>query len=130
MQVWPPFCSAPHTAALAARSRFASSSTIIGSLPPSSSVSGRSRSAAFSASCLPTSVEPVKCSMSTCSTSAPPTSLPLPFATRNTSSGAPISRIASAISSELSGVMPAGFSTTVLPAMSAGIASPKLFTSG
>ena len=57
---------------LAARSTSASRSTIIGSLPPSSSDAGISRSAAATATLRPVRVEPVKWIMSTFSTSAAP----------------------------------------------------------
>jgi len=50
--------------------------------------------------------------------------------TRNTSSGAPAARIPSSISCEVSGVTSLGLSTTELPAMSAGTASPNEFESG
>ena len=63
------------------------------------------------------------------SISAEPAS-PRPVATRKTSSGQPAARMPSAISSDVSGVTSLGFSTTVLPAISAGMQSPKLFVSG
>src|SRR3954452_736237 len=66
----------------------ASRSTIIGSLPPSSSDTGVSVSAARAITFLPVFVDPVNMIMSDSSTSAAPVS-PRPVATRNTSSGAP-----------------------------------------
>ena len=71
---------------------------------------------------LPTSVDPVKqilrtagCEMNRC-----PTTDPAPVTTWNTPSGSPASRASSASRSAVSGVSPAGLSTTVLPAASAG----------
>ena len=55
---------------MAARSRSASASTIIGSLPPSSSDTGVSVSAARAMTFLPVAVEPVNMTMSTSSISA------------------------------------------------------------
>ncbi len=60
MHVWPEFWNAPHTAPAAARSRSASSHTIIGSLPPSSSSTGVKVSAAAAMTRLPVRAEPVK----------------------------------------------------------------------
>ena len=67
--------------------------------------------------------------MSTLSTSAAPVS-PAPVATGKTSAGTPHSRSASPIISVASGVTSLGLSTTELPAISAGMQSPKLFVSG
>ena len=64
----------------AARSTSASASTIIGSLPPSSSDTGVSVCAARSITFLPVSVEPVNITMSTSSISAAPVA-PSPVAT-------------------------------------------------
>ena len=116
-------------AALAARSRSASASTIIGSLPPSSSDTGVSVRAARSMTFLPVAVEPVNITMSTSSISACPVS-PRPVATWKTPSGSPHSRIASSISSDVSGVTSDGLRITALPAASAGMQSPKEFDSG
>ena len=85
--------------------------------------------AARSITFLPTSVEPVNMTKSTWSISSLPTS-PLPTATWKTSSGSPHSRSPSCMSSEVSGVRLAGFSTVALPAASAGMQSPKEFVSG
>ena len=67
--------------------------------------------------------------MSTCSISAAPVS-PRPVATWKTSSGRPHSRSPSAISSEVSGVTSDGLRITLLPAISAGMQSPKELVSG
>ena len=60
MQIWPALAKAPNTAALTASSISASSSTISGALPPSSSRTGFRCSAQSLAIVLPTLVEPVK----------------------------------------------------------------------
>jgi hypothetical protein len=60
MQIWPWFMNAPNAAASTAWSRSASSSTISGALPPSSSSTGFKCSAANFAMMRPTLVEPVK----------------------------------------------------------------------
>ena len=116
-------------ARLAARSRSASRSTIIGSLPPSSSEQGISRRAAASATLRPVRVEPVNMTMSTSSTTAAPVA-PRPVTICRTSGGRPHSRIPSAISIEVSGVISEGLSSTLLPAASAGMQSPKELVSG
>ena len=114
---------------LAARSTSASASTIIGSLPPSSSETGVSVSAAFAMTFLPVAVEPVNMIMSTSSTSAAPVA-PRPVATWKTPSGIPHSRRPSASSSDVSGVISDGLRITLLPAASAGMQSPNEFVSG
>ena len=78
---------------------------------------------------LPVAAEPVNITMSTSSTSAAPVS-PRPVATWKTCSGMPHSASISAISSEVSGVTSDGFSTTALPAASAGMQSPNELLSG
>ena len=79
---------------------------------------------------LPVATEPVNITMSTWSTSAAPVS-PRPVATWKTSSGRSRTRLnISAISSDVSGVISEGFSTTALPAASAGMQSPKELLSG
>ena len=69
----------------------------------------------------PTSVEPVKAILSTpsCATSAAPVA-PSPVTMLTTPGGRPASTQISAKASAVSGVNSAGFSTTVLPAASAG----------
>ena len=87
----------------------------------------------FAARCItlmPVSVEPVNMTKSTASISASPASRPVPVATWKTCSGIPQARSPSSISSEVSGVTCAGFSTAALPAASAGMQSPKEFVSG
>ncbi len=55
---------------------------------------------------------------------------PVPVATVKTPSGMPASASISAISSEVSGVTSEGLRTTALPAISAGMQSPKELISG
>ena len=59
MQIWPVLASPPNAAAFTARSRLASRRTIIGSLPPSSRLTGVSVSAARFITILPVRSEPV-----------------------------------------------------------------------
>ena len=77
MQTWPELNIPPQAAALAARSRSASARTIIGSLPPSSRLTGVSVSAARAITLRPVRSEPVNWMKSTASTRAPPVS-PMP----------------------------------------------------
>ncbi len=129
MQTWPALSSPKVAAALAARSMSASARTIIGSLPPSSRLTGVRLSAAFAITFLPVAVEPVNITKSASSTSAAPAG-PRPVATLKTPSGSPAAASISAITSEVSGVTSDGFRITALPAASAGMQSPKLFVSG
>ena len=109
-------------AALAAFARSASSQMIIGSEPPSSSVTRLEPLAASAATCSPVGVEPVKATLRTsgCVTSASPVSAPVPGNTVSTPSGRPASARISPSRSVVSGVESAGFATTVLPHSSAG----------
>ena len=72
--------------------------------------------------CLPTRVEPVKAMQSTsmCSASGEPASVPKPGTTLNTPGGMPAASASSARRSAVSGLFSEGFSTTELPAASAG----------
>ena len=100
--------------ALTARSRSASRSTISGSLPPSSRLTGVSVSAARFITTLPVRSEPVNWTKSTSSTSAPPVS-PMPLTTSRTS-GPPISSFHARTSSMVeSGVNSEGLMTTAQP---------------
>ena len=95
---------------------------IIGSEPPSSSVTRFIPGAASAMICSPTGVEPVKAILRTSGwrTRAVPVTDPLPVTTLNTPAGRPPSASSSAKRSVVSGVVPAGLATTVLPATSAG----------
>ena len=129
MQIWPEFIIPPQAAALAARSRSASARTIIGSLPPSSRLTGVRVSAARAITLRPVLSEPVNWTKSTLSTRAPPVS-PIPC-TQSKTSGPPISCFqASTTSARPSGVNSEGLTTTAAPACRAGIASPSERISG
>ena len=95
---------------------------IIGSEPPSSSVTRLVPLAHSAMICSPTGVEPVKAILRTSGwvTSALPAFEPPPVTTLNTPGGSPPSCRSSAKRSVVSGVVPAGLATTVLPATSAG----------
>src|ERR671934_381096 len=129
----PQFEKAPQGAPSTARARSASASTSIGSLPPSSSVTGRSSSAHAIAIRRPTSVEPVKKTFASpgARTSAPPTSPPAPCTVWTSPAGAPASTNARSTHAPESGVSSEGFTTTAFPAATAatvwvnGIASGK-----
>src|ERR1700692_4117310 len=100
----------------------ASSSTMFGDLPPSSSVTFlRSLAAALTIS-LPTSVEPVKATLSTwlCAANGAPQDSPKPVTTLSTPGGKPASRHSCASRSDDRGVSSAGFNTTVQPAVNTG----------
>ena len=73
---------------------------------------------------LPVAVEPVNMILSAASISATPVS-PRPVATWKTSLGSPHCASPSASSNDVSGVTSEGLRTTLLPAIRAGIASPK-----
>src|SRR5471032_939562 len=121
-QVWPALryfdAMAPSTAA----SRSASSKTMKGALPPSSSDSFLIVGAHCSISRRPTAVEPVKLSLRTVGllVISAPISLGSPVTTLNTPGGTPACSASSASASAENGVDSAGFSTMVQPAASAG----------
>ena len=122
--VCPALANPPHSAPATAWSRLASPSTIIGSLPPSSSTDPFSARAHASPTPRPVSTEPVKNTLATLdSTSAGP--VPGPWTTRTRPSGTPARSNTRAIRSPINGVSEAGFSTTPLPAISAIATSPK-----
>ena len=122
MQDW--LCRVKRMAAMmpsTTQSSLASGNTIEGLLPPSSSETGTMRSEAARMIDLPTSVEPVKESLATVGwlASGAPHSSPSPVSTLSTPGGRN-SWQTSASSSTQSGASSAAFSTSVLPAMSAG----------
>ena len=109
----------------AAASTSASSKTITGDLPPSSSDTRfRLPADAFTISC-PTSVLPVNATLSTpaCEASAAPAS-PKPVTTFTTPSGKPTSHTSCASRSAVSGVCSAGLSTTRVAAGERGAELP------
>ena len=106
---------------------------MFGLLPPSSKVSFFRLLAPEAATIsLPTSVEPVKATLSTspCAASAAPAVSPYPGTTFTTPSGTPASAISSASFSSVSGVCSAGLSTTQLPVASAGPSFHAAISSG
>ena len=110
--------SAPSTAVLTS----ASSSTMFGPLPPSSSVIFLTFSDARRMTSRPTAVEPVKATLRTSgwAASRAPTSVPSPVTTLRTPGGNPHSSPIRASSRRVSGVFSSGLITQVFPAASAG----------
>ena len=119
---------APSTAA----SRSASSNTMNGALPPSSSESFLIVPAHCAISTLPIAVDPVNDSFRTTgfAVSSPPISAAGPVMTLKTPLGKPARSASSASASAENGVCDAGFSTTVQPAASAGPAFRVIIASG
>ena len=105
-----------------ATSTSASSKTISGAFPPSSSETFFTVPAHFATSSLPTAVEPVNVSLRTVGfvASSSPTTDAAPGTTLNTPGGTPERRASSASARAESGVALAGLSTIVQPAASAG----------
>ena len=120
--IWPQFQKRPIAMPRAAALMLASGATITGSEPPSSIVIRFSFGAARPMMWRPTAVEPVNATRRTLSwvTSASPTSEPRPVMTLTTPGGNSASSSRSAILSVVSGVVAAGLTTIVLPAISAG----------
>src|SRR5580692_9562500 len=114
--------NAPQSPPSTASSRLASSSTIIGFLPPSSSEHGLKLLAAVVPIVLPTADEPVKETARTdgCSVSGAPASGPNPATMLITPFGTPASVNARTRLKVESGVSCAGLITQVLPQTSAG----------
>ncbi len=131
-QSCPALSKTAHGAARAAASTSASANTMFADLPPSSSVTRLIVAAAEAAIDAPTSVEPVKAIFPTpgCSTSRCPQVRPGPTTTLTTPSGTPAAAAISAKRTAVSGVSSAGFSTTVLPAASAGASFQEAIASG
>src|ERR1019366_7688441 len=112
----------PKRAPSIAASKSASAKKILGDLPPSSSVTRFTVSAACLTMILPTAALPVKAILLTsgCCTSGAPQLSPNPVTMLTTPGGNPTSDRQPAISSAVSGVCSAGLSTQVQPAASAG----------
>ena len=120
VQSWPALKKPAPAMPAAAASRSASSNTMTGALPPSSRCTRFRSSAAAPATSMPARTRPV---IDTrlgvgCATSARPVSRS-PHTTLNTPGGRNSAAISASIT-VVSGVVSAGFSTTVLPAASAG----------
>ena len=120
MQICPQLRNERRVAPATAAPRSAERVTIIGQLPPSSSVSrlmlGHERWIAR-----PVALDPVKAILSTsgCSTSAWPATDPAPVTTPTTPGGMPASTTFAAMASAVKGVISAGLTTIVQPAASA-----------
>src|SRR5690606_30061610 len=121
-QVWPLLRYLDAMAPVTAASRSASSNTMNGALPPSSSDIFFSVGAHCAMSFAPTSVEPVKLSLRTMglAVSSPPMVGGSPVTTLNTPGGTPACSASTASASAEYGVSLAGFTTTVHPAARAG----------
>src|SRR5947207_9212964 len=122
VQRWPVVPKPPQSPPSIARSRLASSSTIIGFLPPNSSEQCLKLFAAVVPTVRPTAVEPVSeiAFTSACLVSGPPTSEPNPVTMLITPLGTPASaRVRTRLNVE-SGVSCAGLITQVLPQTMAG----------
>ncbi len=130
-QTWPWLKKMPLTMPSIACSTGASSKTTFAALPPSSSVSFLPVPATVLAIAMPTSVDPVKATLSTpgCATTAAPVS-PAPVSTFTTPGGSSACWHTSASSSAVSGVVSAGLSTQVFPAASAGASFHAAMSSG
>ena len=104
---------------------------MLGLLPPSSSVTRFSERPHFSPISRPTTVDPVKATLSTpaWSTSAAPV-VPSPVSTLSVPSGKPASSASSPRRSAVSGVCSAGFRTIAQPAASAGATFQIAISSG
>ena len=122
MQVWPELRNLHSIAPATAWSRSASSKTMNGALPPSSSETFFTLCAHWAISSFPIPVEPVKPSLRTSGFEviSSPIGAALPVTTEKTPAGMPASSASTAIASAESGVCDAGFSTIVHPAASAG----------
>ena len=122
MQAWPLRMKIPIAAPATAASISASSKTMTGDLPPSSSVTFlRLPDAALTIS-LPTCVEPVNATFDTrgCAPSAAPATSPSPVTQLITPGGTPASCASSTSRSVDKGASSDGFRTHVQPAASAG----------
>src|SRR6185503_19551240 len=122
VQRWPVVPKAPHSAPSSASSRFASSSTIMGFLPPSSSEQCLKLLAEVVPIIRPTALEPVNETARTsgCSNIGAPVSDPNPVTMLTTPLGTPAStRVRTRLKVE-SGVSCAGLMTQVFPQTSAG----------
>src|SRR3984957_16770556 len=120
---WPVVPNPPHTAPSTARSRFASSNTMMMFLPPISSEQCLNSGAQACAINFPTAVDPVKLitGASRCDASGAPAFGPSPLTRFTTPGGNPASASVCTRRYDDSGVSSAGFRTTVFPLTSAGI---------
>src|SRR3984893_5444829 len=131
-QVWPALRYFEAIAPLTAASMSASSKTMNGALPPSSSESFLTVPAHCCISNLPTSVEPVKVNLRTIGfeVSSPPTSFDGPAPQENTPVGPPARSASSHKAKAENGVAVAGFNTIGQPAAKAGPALRVIIAAG
>ena len=131
-QVWPALRYLEAMAPATALSRSASSKTMNGALPPSSSPSFLMVGAHCAIRMRPISVEPVKLSARTVAlpVSSLPIALALPVTTLNTPLGMPAISASAASASAVSGVSEAGLTTIVQPTASAGPALRVIMAAG
>ena len=122
----------PATIPIEAFARSASGKTMLGDLPPSSSVTRTSRSPAIAAMRRPVSVPPVNAILETsgCRTSASPASAPKPVTTLTTPGGMPASSTSGISSSSDAEVCSLGLITIVFPPASAGASFISVSRSG
>ena len=122
MQHWPWLKNTAPCVPASADSRSASSKTMLGDFPPSSSDTRFRFPFAASAIFWPVVCSPVNVILSTsvCAASGAPAVSPKPVITFTTPGGNPTSVISSARRSAESGVCSAGLRTTVFPAARAG----------
>src|SRR6476660_5358961 len=122
----------PKSAPSMEASQSASVKKMLGDLPPSSSVTRLSVSAALLTISLPTAALPVNAILSTpgCATSAAPAVSPRPLTIFTTPGGNPTSANQFAISSAVSGVCSAGLRMQVQPAASAGASFHAAISNG
>src|SRR2546430_5357401 len=131
-QVWPALRYLEAIEPSTAASRSASSNTINGALPPSSSESFLIVSALCFMSKRPTSVEPVKVTLRTSELEviSPPIAFELPVNTLNTPAGIPARSAKTASAKAENGVALAGFATMVQPEANAGPAFRAIMAAG
>src|SRR6516164_398540 len=131
-QVWPALRYFEAIAPLTAISISASSKTMNGALPPSSTDVFLTVAAHCSISNLPTSVEPVKVNLRTVGllVSSPPISFDGAVRQENTPFGNPARSASSHRANAENGVAVAGFSTIVQPAAKAGPALRVIIAAG
>src|SRR5258706_10158237 len=132
MQVCPVAAKIPDTAPLSASSMTASSNTMLGDLPPSSSPTFLKPRAAVSAMILPVVSDPVNVifAVSGCSTSGMPASLPYPVTTLTTPAGKPACSTSLTTSMLEADGKSEGLVTTGLPAARGGATFQAVSISG
>ena len=131
-QTWPECRNTPVSTWSTELSQSASAKTMCGFLPPSSTATLVTCSAAIREMVFPVAKPPVKEMKSTSSVSvrAAPSTAPLPCTRFTTPGGTPASSISRVKATVLSGVTSLGFRTIVQPAASAGATFQDICNSG